>query len=293
MVESADPYTKGAPMMRANLVTRLLALAMVLMMALALPALAESCALCGKETGSETYLCASCMLGLLEEKDISGGLTIDGTFVNADGSVTLVWNDAANNGPYNVYYQLLDAAPVPFGWTAATGVRSNAVTLNVLTPGVSYVFTVADASGNQTETIFYAPALKDGNDIGAKIRIHTKVRNGRNVLELPFSASEIALNNGKEHGLYMKMAYSMLRKTRNYAFSVTVEAPNGFADVVLSGSITLNYGKSEVPAWGFIGLDDYFSYLERYYGGVPTGEYLVSMNFNGMPACSTSFVVGE
>ena len=91
----------------------------------------------------------------------------------------------------------------------------------------------------------------------------------------------------------MKLAYSMLRKTRYYAFSVTVEAPNGFADVVLSGDITLNYGKSEVPAWGFIALDDYFSYLERYYGGVPTGEYLVTMNFDGKPAYTVSFEVGK
>lgn len=279
--------------MRANPVTRLLALALVLTMTLALPALAEDCALCGKETGSDVYLCANCLLGLLEEKDVSGGLTIEGAFANENGSVTLVWNDAADNGPYNVYYELLDRAPVPFGWTAARGVRGSAVTLAQLAPGVSYVFAVEDASGNRVETVYYAPALENGNDIGAKIRIHTKVRNGRNMLELPFSASEIMQNNGKEHGFYLKMAYSMLRKTRNYAFSVTVEAPNGFTDAVLSGMMTLNYGKSEVPAWGFVELDEYFSYLERYYGGVPTGEYLVTMNFNGKPAYTVSFVVGE
>lgn len=280
-------------MMRANSVTRLLALALVLMMALSLPALAESCALCGKETGSETYLCANCLLGLLEEKDISGGLEITGAALDEDGSVTLRWVDEANNGPYNVYYELLDSATVPFGWTAATNVRSNAVTLTQLVPGVSYVFTVEDASGNKAEYVFYAPALENGNEIGAKIRIHTKLRRDRKVLEYPFSASEIMENNGREHGLYMKMAYSMLRKTRHYAFSVTVEAPNGFADVVLSGALTLNYGKSEVPAWGFIGLDDYFSYLERYYGGVPTGEYLVTMHFDGKPVYTVSFNVGE
>lgn len=279
--------------MRANPITRLLALALVLMLALSLPALAEGCALCGKETGSETYLCADCLLGLLAEKDISGGLEITGAQANDNGSVTLTWKDAADNGPYKVYYELLDSAPVPFGWTAAAGVRGHAVTLTELAPGVSYVFTVVDASGNQAETIFYAPALENGNEIGAKIRIHTKIRNDRKVLEYPFSASEIMLDNGKEHGLYMKLAYSMLRKTRYYAFAVTVEAPGGFADVVLSGNITLNYGKSEVPAWGFIGLDEYFSCLERYYGGVPTGEYLVTMHFDGKPVHTVSFVVGE
>ena len=279
--------------MRRNPVTRLLALALVLMMTLSLPALAEGCALCGKETGSDTYLCAGCLLELLAEKDVSGGLEITGAALGNDGSVLVSWSDTADNGPYTVYYELLDRAPASFGWTAARNVRGNGVILRQLVPGVSYVFIVEDASGNRAEYVYYAPAVETGNEIGAKIRIHTKVRNQRNVLELPFSASEIMENNGKEHGLYMKLAYSMLRKTRYYAFSVTVEAPNGFADVVLSGDITLNYGKSEVPAWGFIALDDYFSYLERYYGGVPTGEYLVTMNFDGKPAYTVSFEVGK
>ena len=217
--------------MRRNPVTRLLALALVLMMTPSLPALAEGCALCDKETGSDTYLCANCLLELLAEKDVSGGLEITGAALGNDGSVLVSWEDAADNGPYTVYYELLDRAPASFGWTAARNVRGNGVILRQLVPGVSYVFIVEDASGNRAEYVYYAPAVETGNEIGAKIRIHTKVRNQRNVLELPFSASEIMENNGKEHGLYMKLAYSMLRKTRYYAFSVTVEAPNGFADV--------------------------------------------------------------
>lgn len=280
-------------MMRVNFVTRLLALAMVLMLTLSIPALAEGCALCGRETGSETYLCADCMLNLLAEKDNAGELEIIGAQVNNDGSVTLSWQDAANNGPYCVYYELLNGASVPFGWTAAKNILGNTVTLTQLVPGVSYVFTVADASGSQAEYIFYAPAPENGNEIGAKIRIHTKIRYDDKVLEYPFSASEIMLDNNKEHGLYMKLAYSMLKRTREYAFTVTVEAPGGFADVVMSGNMTLNYGRSEVPAWGFIGLDDYFSYLERYYGGVPSGEYLVTMNFDGKPAHTVSLMLTE
>ena len=277
--------------MRGKPVMHLLLMLSALLL-LALPAAAEGCALCGSETGSDVYLCAGCLLELLEE-DATGGLTIEGAAFNEDGSVTLAWDDTADNGPYNVYYELLESAPVPFGWTAAVGVQGNAVTVRQLAPGVNYVFTVEDASGNRAETVCYAPAAQVGNEIGAKIRIHTKVRYDDKDLYLPFSASEIMQDNGKAHGLYLKMAYSMLARERNYAFSLTVEAPNGFKNVVLSGALTLNYGKSEVPAWGFIALDDYFSYLERYYGGVPTGEYTVTMNFDGKPACAVSFGVRE
>lgn len=279
--------------MRGKSVMRLLTLVLAVMLTLALPALAEACSLCGGETGSDAYLCADCLLGLLEEKDISGGLTIGGAFANEDGSVTLVWDDTADNGPYNVYYELLERAPVPFGWTAATGVSANVLTLTQLAPGVSYILTVEDASGSRAETAYYAPVVQLGNDIGAKIRIHTKVRYDDKDLYLPFSASEIMQDNGKAHGLYLKMAYSMLARERNYAFSLTVEAPNGFTDVVLSGALTLNYGKSEVPAWGFVALDEYFAYLERYYGGVPAGEYRVTMNFDGKPAYAVEFEVKE
>ncbi len=278
--------------MRGKTVKRLLLMLFTLLL-FVLPAAAEGCALCGNETGSDAYLCANCLLGLLEEEDVSGGLTISGNFANEDGSVTLVWDDTADNGPYSVYYELMERAPVPFGWTAATGVTGNAITLSQLAPGVNYVFAVEDASGNRAEKAYYATAMQLGNDIGAKIRIHTKVRYDDKELYLPFSASEIMQDNGKEHGLYLKMAYSMLARERNYAFSLTVEAPNGFKAVVLSGALTLNYGKSEVPAWGFIALDDYFSYLERYYGGVPCGEYKVTMNFDGKPAYTVSFGMRE
>lgn len=279
--------------MRTKLVLRLFALALVFMMTFSVPALAASCILCGQESGNDAYLCAECMLELLEEKDVSGGLEIVEAVRNDDGSVTLRWLDGADNGPYTVYYELLERAPVPFGWTAAKNVQGNAFTLTQLVPGMSYVFTVEDAYGNRVECIYFAEKAGDGNEIGAKIRIHTKLRRGRMMKEAPLSASEIMLDNGREHGLYLKMAYSMLRKTRNYNFCLTVEAPNGFADVVFAGGITLNYGKSEVPAWGFVALDDYFSYLERYYGGVPTGKYLVTMHFDGQPACVDTFTVSE
>lgn len=278
--------------MRTKPVSRLLALAVVLMMIPAFSALAESCILCGRDSGSDAYLCANCLLDMMAEKDISGGLEITGVETNADGSVTLRWADAAANAPYSVYYELLERAPVPFGWTAAEGTDANALLLTQLAPGVSYVFTVVDAAGNKVETVYYAPAVENGNEIGLKTHIHTRHRYGEKVLNRPFSVTEIQ-QRSTEHGLALKMNYSMLKKTRNYAFCVTVEAPNGFADVVYSGQLTLNYGKSEVPAWGFIELDDYFACLERYYGGVPTGEYLVTLYFDGKTVYTVSFDVAE
>ena len=68
------------------------------------------------------------------------------------------------------------------------------------------------------------------------------------------------------------------------------------AGIIFSEGSGLNdsiYGKSQVPVWGFIPMDDYFAYLENYYGGVPTGEYIVTMYFNGGYVDSNTFVVAE
>lgn len=281
--------------MRTKLFTRLLTLALVCMMSLSAAALAEGCALCGKETGSDVYLCAACLLDMLEEKDISGGLEITGAELGEDGCVTLTWRDAADNGPYTVYYELLEAAPVTFGWTAAEDVEGNGVVLTQLAPGVSYVFTVKDAAGNQVEHVYYAPQPGDGNEIGARIRFKTMRRQGDSgsSKKNAWSAAEIEQDNGYEHGLYLRLTYSTLKKTRNYAFCVTVEAPNGFADVIFSGTLELKQGKSQVPVWGFVPVDDYFACLQDYYGGVPVGEYIVTMYFNGGYVYSDTFEVTE
>ena len=280
--------------MRKHALLRLCALVTALLLLGATPALAASCALCGNETGSDDYLCTNCLLTLLYQEREDAPLTIDSAVQNADGTVTVTWTDDPANGPYTVLYELLEPAPVPFGWTAAEGVTETSCTLTRLVPGVSYVITVVDGQGLRDEITYFAAVPGTDREIGAKIRLKPTQRIDRSTRKkTAFSASEIAQVNRTEHGLSLKMNYSMLRKTRNYAFTVTAEAPNGFVDVVYSGQITLNYGKSEVPAWTFIEMDEYFGLLERYYGGIPTGEYLVTLYFDGKMVNTTSFEVAQ
>lgn len=279
--------------MRTSRIIRLLALTFAMLFVFSGVALAEPCALCGKESGSDSYLCTACLLNLLEGEDRSGGLTVNEPVVNEDGTVTLTWVDTEGNGPYTVCYELLETAPVPFGWTAAENISGTSCTLTQLVPGMSYVLTVMDSADGKVECVYYAAQPGDGNEIGAKIRFKTMLRNGRVTNERTFSAAEIAEDNGKEHGLYLRLSYSTLKKTRHYAFCVAVEAPNGFADVIFSGTLELSHGKSQVPVWGFIAMDDYFAYLENYYGGIPAGEYIVTMYFDGGVVDSKTFEVTE
>ncbi|MBQ2953680.1 MAG: fibronectin type III domain-containing protein [Clostridia bacterium] len=279
--------------MRKHALIRLFALAAFLCL-MATSAFAASCTLCGSETGSDDYLCTNCLLALLHQEREVVPLEITSAVQNADGTVTVTWADEAANGPYTVQYELLQSAPVPFGWTAAEGVTEYTCTLNRLVPGVSYVITVVDALGQTAEYTYYAPTPGTDTAIGAKIRFKPMHRIGRSTKQqTAFSASEIAQENETLHGLYLRLTYSTLSRSRTYAFQIAIEAPNDFSDVVFCGTLELHHGKSSVPVWGFIPVDDYFNLLMNYYGGVPTGEYDVTLYFNGQKVYTAPFTVTE
>lgn len=277
-----------------KLISRITALTLALMLLMLTPAVAATCVLCGGETGSEDYLCTKCLLALLNQEPEIVPLSITDAVQQEDGTVLLTWADEANNGPYTVRYELLEAALVPFGWTAATGVAGCTFTLDRLVPGVSYVITVEDSLG-QTDTVtYFAPTPGTDRDIGAKIRLKPVTRVDRSTKQrTAFSAAEIAEVNETAHGLYLRLTYSPLARNRHYAFQISVKAPNDFVDVIFSGTLDLHHGKSSIPVWGFIPMDDYFALLENYYGGIPTGEYTVTMYFNGNKVWSEPFTVNE
>ena len=280
--------------MRKHALTRIFALAMALLLLCVTPALAATCTLCGTETGSADYVCTNCLLDLLhKERDIVP-MEVTSAVLNEDGTVTVTWVDEADNGPYSVFYELLESAPVPFGWTAEVGLNGTSATLTRLVPGVSYIITVQDSKGQFASIAYYAPVPGTENAIGAKLNYRgAKHANGRIINTLDnFSASEIALDNGIEHGLYLRLNYSTLAKTRHYTFQVAVTAPNEFTDVILCGTLELPHGKSELPAWN-IPVDEYFDLLQNYYGSIPAGDYTVTLYFNGQVVHAVTFPIAE
>lgn len=279
--------------MRLRYIITALLLSLVMTVSLS-GALAAECALCGGETGSEEYLCTPCLLELLSAKAPASSLTITGVERNDDASVTVTWSDEDANGPYTVHYELLEPAPTAFGWTAAAETEATVCTLDQLAPGVSYVVTVVDSKGHEAAATCFAPVPGTDTEIGARIRIKTVLRDGRlNKQRTSFSAQEITSADGTEHGLYVRLNYSMLKMNRHYAFHLVLKAPNGFADVIYSGTLDLHHGRSHVPVWSFIPVDEYFSLLNAYYGGIPAGEYTVTLFFDGSAVYSDTFEMTE
>ncbi|MBQ8555249.1 MAG: fibronectin type III domain-containing protein [Clostridia bacterium] len=265
-----------------------------LMILTTMSALAEGCTLCGGETSGDSYLCTSCLVELLTSDEPASTVTIDAATNNGDGTVTLSWTDSGEGAPYTVYYELLESAPRTFGWTAATGLTDTSLTLTRLVPGVDYSFTVVDKDGRAAEIVYYAPDPGEDTEIGTRIRVKPRSKHIRVYKTLDhFAAWKIAADNDYEYGMTVRVNYSMLKKTRHYNFQVVMEAPNGFKDTVYSGTLTLSHGRSYLPLWGFVSVDDYFDLLNTYYGEIPAGDYTVALYLNGALACTDSITVSE
>lgn len=280
--------------MRRFHMIRLLLLTLLLLAATTVSAMADTCALCGSETGSDDYLCTSCLLELIEGEEVVSPIEITRVRKEYNGNVTVFWTDSEGNAPYQVYYELLDSAPTPFGWTDGELVNGKRHTLTRLVPGVSYIITVADSKGNTAEYTYFAKEPELDREIGARIRLHTMYRWDYHYAQREdFSLSEILSENGTTHELYVRLNYSQLSYGRIYGFHLAMEAPNGFVDVIYSGTLELQPGRTYLPVWDAIPVDGYFDYLSRYYGGIPLGEYTVTLYFNGDEVYSDFFMMTE
>ncbi len=275
--------------MRRALIARLLLLSLLLSLLIS-PALADPCVQCGKEAGEGEYLCTSCLVSMLETTPAN--LSLRRICRDYWGHVRVQWNDPDGNAPYRVTYRLLHDAPVPFGWTDAEGITTNHHTLTRLAPGVGYVITVEDAAGHTLHCTWQQEPATMAQSIGAKLLLDTAVTSPEGLRQLTaFTLSQLASDNS--HQLAVQPIYSRLAYGHLYSFHLTVTAPNGFTDVVYSGDLDLGPGQTHLETWDHIPMDGYFGYLTRYYGGVPTGAYRVTLYLNGAEAANGCFTIAE
>ncbi len=277
--------------MRMSSILRLFLL-ILLLATLTVPALAAPCVQCGRETGDDDYLCNLCFVDLLDTSDEPAPLAFKRICRDYWGNVRVQWTDAEGGAPYRVMYAPLEEAPTAFGWTDAEGVTATHHTLGRLVPGVSYVITVADSKGHFIEQVYEAETADVSNRIGAAFTLATQRCTSDGVPErADFSLAELA--SGNAHSLNVQPTYGRLAYGYLYGFHLAVEAPNGFRDVVYSGMLDLSHGDTYLDAWREIPMDGYFDCLERYYGGVPAGEYQVVLYFNGTEIVREPFTVAE
>lgn len=220
-------------------------------------------------------------------------LEIDEIVTNEDGTITLTWTDPANAAPYTLGYELYDSAPLPFA-CAINDIADTSYTCQWLAPGVSYMLYVTNAQGDMSSVYAYmAPEVVEENKLGTRIRVNTRVRTDTGIREQAYSAADIAEHLYEtEYLVAMEITYSQLARARKLRYTVCAVAPNGYAEVLTDGLITLPAGESTLPTQ-FLSLDSFFDTLQSFYYGIPAGEYTLALYYDGKLVQQTPFTVQE
>lgn len=281
----------------------ILALVLALLMVLGSmsTALAAYCMSCGTQLPDGAKFCFNCG----EKQDGSSttttttntysSLSITEATENMDGSVTIRWTDSGNNSPYTVRYEFVNQAPNPFHWTSDDNVRTKSYTYAWLVPGVDYVFTVEDCNGNEAEYTYYASRPYIYNEIGSKMTLSTRIKDGNYAEDLTrLSSGDISRNLGKcSYGLYLSLSYSRLARPRSYSYKFCLTAPNGYAEAIWGGTLELSAGRSYLSPWNYVPLDDFFNTLIEFYEEIPVGDYTFSLHYDNVQVLTETFYVGR
>ena len=174
-------------------------------------------------------------------------------------------------------------------------------------PGKSYDVYVADEGfqilGKKTYRIPDAPEFKNGKMTkkSAKISMEPrKMRSGgdrkkdtKKVKKLVASEIRDGLDNKSTvYGVKYNIRMPQLAKGREFFTTIAMEAPNGFMFTVVADTLSFDRVKNGYQnLWFYMIGDTFFDYLYRNTGEIPTGNYKVSLFWDGMWVNTSTFSV--
>ena len=173
-------------------------------------------------------------------------------------------------------------------------INTKQYTLDYLIPGETYNIEVEDCNGETASTTITVPAIGDFEDgklttASIKTKIEPKYKNNSSDGDKAskdlkaFSASDIMNANGKEYGFQYTVDYPVLAKSRFYDTLIAIEAPNGFVDTFYMGNIEYTrYNSATGRLWWYFMGKGFFNSLQRATDTVPTGEYIITLYWDGM-----------
>ena len=227
------------------------------------------------------------------------GITIVDVLENANGTATLTWTDANDNGPYSIQYVPkvsddfhADHAASAIVWAEAEGVTQNSYTLQYLAPGQAYWLCVYDQDGMGAYQAYTPAAAQPFSEFTLKMDLTPVWRIASDMKVSEFSSAEISLGTSG-HGLELWIEHPQLARTRNYLGVTAITAPDGSRVVVDSSDWQMDQGKANSVGWEFFDLAWYFGIMTSNFGAVPLGTHTVEFFCDGELACSGSFVVVE
>lgn len=226
------------------------------------------------------------------------GVDIVSVVENADGTATVTWTDANNNGPYEIDYVQKYSDNYEADCSAGTGwwydtkeAAGFTYTMRYLVPGQPYWIAVYDADGKGQYVDYYPAAAEKFPEFTLKLRSQPKLRTSAGDTNVSqFSAADIAANRA-ESGMYLAIDYPQLARARDYRGVIAITSPDGSYVAENVYDQHFDSGSAGTVSWSFYSLDWYFSIMQSSFGAVPVGTYTVTLYLDGENAASTTFKV--
>lgn len=220
------------------------------------------------------------------------------------GTATISWTVEGDEAPsYKVYMQMVDHGTAKQTMFYLGETKSHSLQTVELIPGYTYAVYVTDENYSFLVTRDYsipeAGTFEDGKLKNTSVDITTDIRkkdSGGNFAKVnKLSAQEImnALDKGKEsYGMKYTMKMPTLAKQRTYMMTLAFESPDGYVCVDKAQEYTFErVADGYERVWFSLAGDNFFKFLYKTTGSIPTGQYKVILFWDGLWVNTTTFDV--
>lgn len=253
------------------------------------------CTECGQKLGTAAATAAPTATPAPEEEESSC------IFFQHEGTVYVIW-EADGTTEYTIHYFPKQHDDVQQDMTEANWAfaRSGKNTLGMfgcsgMVPGEPYWVGVFDGEGNG-EYVAYIPQEKVETFTGCTVetRVMPTIRSdSKDVYMESFADAMLATEKEGVNGLYMSLIYDNPGEAIDVRLQAVLECPNGYKYVLAAADTTLKAETMNGVGWPFHDLAGDLAKFRTAFGGVPVGEYTVSMYINGQYGASATFEVRE
>ncbi len=266
------------------------------------------CPSCGTNHGEKSYaFCPECGAKLGAAAPAAATTApaeepaISEIFENGDGTVSVLWN-ADGTSMYQVRYILKQSDNPEADKTAANSIGYwyhesdiGFFTLGMLMPGQAYWIGVFDQAGRGHYVPFEpSGTVENFSAFDNELYCWPVLRqDGKDTEVDSFTTAQFATGSGAECGLFVAMEYNNPGEVCEPVVQIAIEAPNGAKKVIYATNVTIKPQTSDVAGWSFASLKDYAGIMEKYFGGMLTGEHKVTVYLDGKLLGRASFLVED
>ena len=269
-----------------------------------------TCSACGQKgnTGNFCINCGASREGSSprqETKQPAHTAQLSDTIVYREGVSTISWTVQGSRISCDVIMEAVNGNSKQHRWNLGSGTSS--VKTSMLMPGKTYQITLVETDSSEildekTYTMPRASTFEDGRLKNTSVKVTIELRKldagkprseAKKVSSL--SADKIInsiRNGGESYGFKYQMRMPTLAKPRSFYVTIYIESPDGFLEAEIWSDMEFKRVSGGYQTiWYYMLGDDYFENLYKITGDIPSGNYTVTMFWDGMYVNQSTFKV--